>query len=281
MRPIIEQGEILSDFEKDELAEYKKDIKVKLSLTIPFTLALVIYYYFPNEYRNVIVLVAIINITIHFLFIYLNQYLYRLKHFILSRYLFGEFYLIQFLLMTNIFLYLNPIWSDYFILVSFFILIITIYIGKEFSDSLKFNNFVQIFPFKTINGIYVFDAFNHNKTRKISKNKKIIIHTLSLLIPFIILGLEWVINFFKIEISYRYLIVLPLILTAIFIILTVKIFSYLYFITKYEKEQNTILYTRLFEYNLLEDDINQWRKSWKSLGPIKINSIFFNGDVNK
>jgi len=49
---------------------------------------------------------------------------------------------------------------------------------------------------------------------------------------------------------------------------------------QYEKKNGEPIYTNLIKYIRLEDEINLWRKG-KRLGPVKIKSPFFFGDIEK
>jgi len=49
---------------------------------------------------------------------------------------------------------------------------------------------------------------------------------------------------------------------------------------QYEKKNGEPIYTNLIKYIKLEDEINLWRKG-KRLGPVKIKSPFFFGDIEK
>ena len=178
-------------------------------------------------------------------------------------------------------MYSSAIWSDYIIILSLLIVIFTIYIGKQMSELLKFGNLEKLFTIKKLNGLFIFSAWGHLKKKTYSNKERLAVFAFQLLLPLIYYGLDYILSINGIELQFQYLVVIPLILSIMIIQVSVKNISYFFFIIKYESENNIVLYTSLFEYILIEDDINQWRKTWKSLKPVKINGIFFNGDISK
>lgn len=285
-RQLTLTGNILTDAESDELQKYKKDIRIKFGILLSVSsVSLLILLLMFRE----LLLMGYFLVGVTFLMLIsilvLERLIEYLRYFFLNIFTLIFFLFIHFTLWSFLTWQANDAFSrmsgNYYFILSGGIMLCTVFysgiVYGQNSFQKEFRSWVKTGKINT--GDNTYNAF---QIRNSKKGRKKFVFITAILFAFY--PMVWALSFI---LKFRFdpeeaiaMVALP-VFSFLLLFLSGKIFSTYLSLRKWEAENNRVLYTTLIRYINLEDEINEWRRSWKSLKPVKIKSLFFDGNVYK